>query len=510
MSLARFTIGLARLLEGRTEGRGLKSGGTVWLTILACLLILATGVILLFAPQTKWAIPIGGSAVFILLMSLMIVRHEWLFILAVIWGHTIFYGRLDERQFGFRIANAIGPAEALFFMAFVAAIAYWASEKERPPIYFSLVWPPLIAFLFAAGYMAYAYFFMGRTEYMMNQSDGWLLFPLALVAYLCLASGKVWKPFFVILLVTLLISGFMSTLIELGIGKDAIRRIGYGTMSTRSYGDSAVKTQFLAMCIIASCYALVVIAFAKKTKYRLLGIAGLLCGLWILFLDRGRIHWVGMALALIIVLFCLPIRPRLNAIYGTAVAGLVCLLLVLMSGPAAVKKVGETVEKAQQRIQVSSSRAVLFDEGLVTREREINAGKPFFYDNPLFGGGPGTLYGSIPIPGTDRSLPKTWMDTTWWYVLSHSGLVGLFTLLLGYGFLLGTTIVMYIKLRNPFHKALAIAPLGIVAFTLVGSTVTGWFAERTYMAAFSLAVGVSCALLFHERTRGSEVPVVDV
>ena len=94
-------------------------------------------------------------------------------------------------------------------------------------------------------------------------------------------------------------------------------------------------------------------------------------------------------------------------------------------------------------------------------------------------------------------------------MLAHSGLVGLVTLLLAYGFLFGTVIVMFLKLRNPLHRALCVAPVGIVAFTLIGSTVTGWFAERSYIAAFSLAVGLSCALLYHEKTRGSELPVVD-
>lgn len=508
MSLAKFTIGLARFLEPKPEGRGLKSAAAVWLALASGMLVILTGLVIMLAPESRVAIPIGGAAAVIALLTLMIARHEWLFLLAVVWGHTIFYGRLDERQFGLRVANAIGPAELLFFLAFVAAIAYWASDKERPPVYFSLVWPPLIAFVYAGGYLCVAYFFWGRTEYMMNQNDGWLMFPLALVAYFCLASGKVWKPFFMVMLGALVVGGAISTIVEMEALKDAVRRIGYGMMSTRSYGDTAVKTQFLAMCIIATSYATVVIGFSERPVWRYLSIFGALGGLWILFLDRGRIHWVGMLLALVIVLAVMPLRERLRAIYSTGIAAVAVLLLVIIVSPNAAKKLETAWDKALDRVAVSNQRAVTFDEGLVTREREILAGKPHFYANPLFGGGPGTFFGTIPIPGTDRLLPKTWMDTTWWYVLATTGLVGLFTLLLAYGFLIGTVIVMYIKLRNPLHKALAIAPIGIVAFTLIGSTVTGWFAERSYIAAFSLAVGVSCALYYHERTRGSEVPIV--
>src|SRR5581483_8793802 len=247
--------------------------------------------------------------------------------------------------FGLRIANALGPAELLFFMTFVAAVAYWASEKERPPIYFSLVWPPIIAFAYAAGYMCYEYFFNNRTEYMMNQNDGWLLFTLALVAYLALSSGKVWKPFFFTLLAALILSAIIATAVEFRNDtqvKDFVRRLGWGSMSTRSYGDTAVKTTFLAMCIIATSYAVVMVGFAKRPLWRYLSIAGTLSGLWILFLDRGRIHWVGMALAIAITLLCMPLRQRLRSVYSTGIAMVVCLLLVLMSGPAPVIKVSES------------------------------------------------------------------------------------------------------------------------------------------------------------------------
>src|SRR5438552_1900283 len=145
MSIARTTIGLSRAFDTLAAASVGRRG---LLTALLCLcagLILAGGLYLALGGPQLPIIVIGAALASIGMFVIMLVRHEWLLILALIAGHSIFYGRFPT-ELGMRIKDSVGPGDFLLFLAFVASLIYWGTQRERPKVSKVLIIPPLLLF----------------------------------------------------------------------------------------------------------------------------------------------------------------------------------------------------------------------------------------------------------------------------------------------------------------------------------------------------------------------------
>lgn len=508
MSLAQTTIRISRFFENIHAGVSAKRLAIVASLTGVAIMLVATVLVLLLAQKAETVYPLASVVAATAVLGLMLIKHEWLFLLGVISGHTLFYGRFPN-ELGMRYANSLGPAEVMFGLAFVAGLAFWYNNPDRPRVPGTLIWGPILAFVYAMIYLCIAYFLWKRQSYMMNQLDAWLQFSIAIVAYLCFTTSRIYKPFFIIMLVSLIGAGILSSMAEAGVGQEIIRRMGYGGMTLRSYRTDAVKSSFLAMSIVALCYSTIIVGFSKKPLWQYGSIIATTSGLLFMFLDRGRIHWLGYFVGLVALLIFLPLRPRLKYIFSVSVAVLVGFLLIQGAGGPMKEKMDNAVSKAVERIALTEGKVVAFDQGLITREREISVAIPYYLSNPLFGDGPGIIFQRFKIGDTANLATRTWMDSSFWYILSTSGLVGFMLIWLCYISMTIATIYAILRLKNPVHKALAFAPVAMFLFVSVCFGVTSWFLDRTYTSVFAISVGLSLSLLYHEKVHGSEKPIVD-
>lgn len=508
MSFARTTIGLSQLVEGMVSGRPGRRGVLVALITLSGLLILSGG--LMFVMMRQVGVPhlaVIGLVVTLLVFSLMLVRHEWLLILAIIQGHTIFYGSAPT-FLGMRVRESVGPSDLLIALAFVAGLIYWYGRDERPRLPLTLLWPPLILFSYSAVYILIAFFLWGRQDNSLLQAVGWMYFMLIPPVYICLATGRVWKPFFLTIFFSLLAGGFLSACLEVGVFQQIIGRMGYGSLGWRTYGDLSVKTNFLGMCIVGTLIAGVVMAFAKRPFWRYLALSAMLAGLFVLFVDRGRIHYAGMAAASALVFAFLPLPQKGAALLRTFTALLVTILVIQAIGGPAKAKFDGAVEKAYERLKLTTSQAITADSGLTKRMFQARQAEAVFLKNPLVGGGPGTRFGTE-FRWEDRVWAwVTWLDNSWIYPLAVGGIVGLLMILSCYLFACAFCIWAYSRLKNPLHRSLALVPPAMYIFLLICSPVTWWMVDRFHVAAFAIATGLIAALVYHEKIHGSEEPVI--
>lgn len=508
MSLAQTTIRISRFFENIHAGVSAKRLALVASLTGVAVMLVATVMVLLLAQEAETVFPLAAVVAATAVVGMMLVRHEWLFLLGVISGHTLLYGRFPN-ELGMRYANSLGPAELMFGLAFIAGIAFWYNNPNKPRIPGTLIWGPLLAFTYSFIYLCIAYFLWKRQSYMMNQLDGWLQFSIAIVGYICFTTSRIYKPFFVVMLISLIFSGILSSMAEAGVGAEIINRMGYGGMTLRSFGTDAVKSSFLPMSIVALTYATIIVGFSKKPIWQYSGILAVSSGFLFLFLDRGRIHWAGYFVGLVALLFVLPLRPRLKFMFSVGVAFLVGFLLIQGAGGPFKEKLDNAISKAAERVALTEGRVVAFDQGLITRQREINIAIPYYLNNPLFGDGPGIIFQRFKIGETTDLATRTWMDSSFWYILSTSGLVGFFLIWLCYITMTVASIYAVVRLKNPVNKALAFAPIAVFIFVCVCFGVTSWFLDRTYTSAFAISVGLSLSLLYHEKIHGSEKPVVE-
>lgn len=508
MSLAKSTIGIGRVLEGLTAGRTGRKGVVVLLLVLTGLLIIAGGLLVTFEQPITPVLAVFAAVITVVTFSILVIRHEWLLILAMIIGHTVFYGKLGQ-QLGMRIKDSVGPSDLLFFLAFVGAIVYWFGAKEKPHVPRAFVYPPLLLFLYGAGYILIAFFLWDKQDNALIQAAGWLYFALALPTYLCLVSGRIWKPFFITVFAALIVGGIFSSMLEVQAGTAIVNKVGYGGIGMRSFGDLSVKTNMLGLTVFGVLLATVVAAFAKHWFWKSLSVLSGLSGLLIIFLDRGRIHYAGIAVALFFIFVFLPGVTRVTVVLRFLTGLLLAILLLAAFGGELRDKAYDAVDKAWTRIQLSRPEAVVADQGLTTRMNRQRQAMVVFRENPVFGAGPGVRFGYEFDWQQMQQSYISFMDNSWVFPLAVGGLVGLGLIMACYIAFMWATIAAYIKLRNPLHKALALIPIGIYLFLLTCSTVTWWMVDRYHVAVFAFAAALALALVHHERVNGSDVPVID-
>lgn len=508
MGIARTTVGINRFFEDFASGKPGRRAFANFLIVAAGIQLVLMGLLLAFGADMKWAGVAGGGFIGLTLLFLMLVRHEYLYLLGFIAGHTIFYGRFPN-QLGMRVLNAVGPAEFLFFLAFVAGLIYWYGHKDRPSVPFSLWIPALILFLYAAGYTLVGYFFYERTDNALEQATGWMYFTLALPTFLCLTTGRSWKAFFVVIFGALMIGALFSMMLEVGVGESLINRTGYGGLGFRTWGDLSVKTNMLGTTVVGTLLAIIVAAFAKRTVWKTAGVAATLAGLVIIFLDRGRIHYAGLGAAIVFLLFFLPTLNRWRVLYYGALSVILGVVIIVFVGGNLEDKAVSALEKAQERIELAQGKAVQVDPGLTLRYYRNREAEAIFLQNPLIGGGPGIRFGYEFDWTILQNVPITQLDNSFLYPLAVGGLIGLGLILFTYTAMIIVTVRAMIRLRNPLHKALAFVPLGSFMFMAICSWVTWWLVDRFHVAAFAVMVGVAVALVRHEEVHGSETPVVN-
>jgi hypothetical protein len=507
MSLAKTTLGISRALEGIAAGRPGRRGFLTLLLFTTAVFILAIGMLMLTGQPMTPVMGIGGLVAGIVMFSLMVVRHEWLIILALTIGHTIFYGRLGQ-TLGMRIKDSFGPSDLLFVLAFVAGSVYWMGVREKPNPPKPIVWPPLALFVYTSGYILLAFFFWDRQDNALLQATGWLYFSIALPVYLCLTTGRVWKPFFLLGFCSMLLGAFLSSTIEAGKLTFLVQETGYGGAGYRSFGDLSVKTNMLGLTIITILTATVIAGYAKTRFWQIASVLAGTCGAVVVFLDRGRIHYAGLTVALIVVLAFMPTIPRLRAMFRYFVFVLVAILTIEAGGGEFRTRFNDAVDKAWTRVQLARADAITADQGLTLRQNLVRQAQAIFNENPLFGGGPGVRFGKEMRWQEMEEVPIAFIDNSWMYPLAVGGLVGMSLILLCYFSMSGACVVAYLKLRNPLHRSLALVPIAMFVFLLICSPVTWWLVDRFHVAAFAVSVAMVLSLVYHEKMHGSDEPVV--
>jgi hypothetical protein len=511
MALGRTTIRLSGLVERWTRQEQAQSAAVGVIIAFAGVLLVTAGLLIVFGAKFQAIlIPVGALAGLGVLV-LMLVRHDWLFLFGVVAGHTIFYGRFPY-NLGLRIRDSVGPGDLFLFLAFVASLVYWMNKKDRPRMPWALFIPAVASFAYMAGYTLIAFFLWERQDNALIMGTGWLYFATALPAFFCLTGGRIWKPFFAILFTALIASGILSSFAEAGVFYRLLVTTGYGGVGTRSFGDTGIKTPFLGMGVLALLYASAFVAFARRPGWVLLSVFGCLGGLVMLFLDRGRIHWAGTLVALMMLLVVLHTPNRLKLI-ATAVASLLTLILLIQAAGGPVRqRFNDAVFRAWRRVQAATPTALMGDAGLGFRVHRKRRAEAIWRENPLFGGGPGVTFGYEVNVATGEvgAIVAAGMDDSLIYPLAIGGLVG--GALLWGNFLVFFIVALYAftKLRNPFHRALAMAPIGHFVYIMMCVPVTWWLIDRFHIAAFSMGVATSLALLYHERMNGSETPIIPV
>jgi O-antigen ligase len=437
----------------------------------------------------------------------MLTKPEWLLLLGLILGHSVLYGKFPN-QLGLRVKDAIGPGDVLFFLSFVSMITYWANQKMRPNVPKALWIAPILLFAYTTIYTYYAFAFKGIQDNALIQVVGWFYFTLALPTYLCLATGRIWKGFFAVVFLSLLVGSVFAFAVEGEVLRNAIQRMGYGGQYPRSFGDLSVRTNQLGFAVTGTLIAIVVTAFAKNGFWKYAALFGGLGGGAIILLDRGRASYAGMLVAILIVLLMMPLSAKLRVALRSITAIITAVLIVLALGGPVSEKFTKAIEKAGTAIELTSAEAITADQGLTYRQNQLRQARVMFAENPLFGAGPGVYFGQTVNYQMIETEFVAFIDNSWMYPMAIGGLMGMGLILASYGSFVCLSIWAFLRLRNPFHRALAAVPLGQMAWLLVCSPVNWWMVDRYHIAAFSVGVGMVLALVYHEKVNGSDQPVI--
>ncbi|MDQ2986976.1 MAG: O-antigen ligase family protein [Armatimonadota bacterium] len=510
MSLARTTVGIGRWLDSLAAGSTSRRGVIVGLLTLSALLVVACTAVLLLSPEARLPVmTLGGSAIALFTISMMLTRPEWLLLLGLLAGHTLLYGKYPN-QFGMRFKNAFGPGDILFFLSFVSMITYWANQKMRPPVPKALWIAPVALFLYTAIYTYIAYAYWDRQDNALIQAVGWFYFTLAIPTYLCLATGRIWNSFFAVIFVALFLGAILAFCVEVGAFYQIIERFGYGGRSPRSFGDLSVRTNQLGLAVTGTLVAMVICGFARRGFWKYASLIGGLGGAAIIFLDRGRASYAGMLVAALIVLFMMPMTTRLRLALRTTTTVVAAILIILAIGGPAADKFSDTAEKAANAVALINADAITADQGLTYRMKLLTRAGTIFAQNPWFGGGPGVHFGRR----VNYQLLETefiiFIDNSWMYPMAVGGLVAISLIVLSYVSLVVLVILALTRLRHPLHRALAAVPLGQMAWLLVCSPVNWWMVDRFHIASFALGAGMVLALAYYEKVNGSERAVIAI
>jgi len=508
MSLARTTVGIGRWLDSLAAGSTSRRGVIIGLLTAAALMVIGCVAFLLLSEEPRMpALSLGGGAIALVVIALMVTRPEWLFLLGLLAGHTLLYGKYPN-QFGMRWRNAFGPGDILFFLSFVSMIVFWVNQKMRPNIPKALWLAPIALFLYTAVYSYIAYAYWDRQDNALIQAVGWFYFTLAIPTYLCLTAGRIWKSFFLIIFASLVAGAVLAFFVEAGVFYSIIERFGYGGKSPRSFGDLSVRTNQLGLAVTGTLMAMVIAGFAKRGFWKYAGVLGGLGGAAIIFLDRGRASYAGMLVAGAIVLVFMPMTSRLRFALRTALTIVTGVLIVLAIGGPAAEKFTDTVEKAGHAVELTTSSAIVADQGLTYRMQLLRQAGTIFAQNPLFGGGPGVHFGQR----VNYQLLETefiiYIDNSWMYPMAVGGIVAITLIVLSYASLVGLAIWAWTRLKHPFHRALAMVPVGQMAWLLVCSPVNWWMVDRFHIASFSVGAAMALALVYFEKVNGSEDAVI--
>jgi O-antigen ligase len=256
--------------------------------------------------------------------------------------------------------------------------------------------------------------------------------------------------------------------------------------------------------------AIVVSAFAKSGFWKYASLLGGLAGGAIILLDRGRASYAGMLVAILIVLLLMPMASRLRFALRGATAIVTAVLLVLAIGGKVSERFLDAVDKAGNAIELTSAEAITGDQGLTYRQNQLRQANIMFSERPVFGAGPGVYFGQTVNYQMIETEFVAFIDNSWMYPMAIGGLVGMGLILACYGSFVGLSIWAFLRLKNPFHKALAAVPLGQMAWLLVCSPVNWWMVDRYHIAAFSIGAGMVVALVYHEKVNGADEPVIPI
>ncbi|MCW5947488.1 MAG: O-antigen ligase family protein [Fimbriimonadales bacterium] len=509
MSLARATISMSRFFDDLAGGGAGRRAVLMSLIVAGGVLVIACGLLLMYG--VTGAPLIGSIALMLTLVTvtLMVIRPEWLFVMGIVLGHTLFYGRFP-RQLGMRVYDSVGPGDILFFLTFVGTIIYWAGQKDKPTIRWSVILLPMMLFVYTAGYMLIAFFLWKRQDIALSQAVGWMYFTLVIPAYFGLCTGRVWKFFVLTLMASLVAGAFLSFLIETGVRNELISRMGYGGLGARSFGDLTVRTNQLGMAVAGTLFFTVLAAFAQRPFWKYASIVAGLSSAAILFFDRGRATYGAIAIAMLLLILFLPQAPRLRFLIRASTSIIVVVLFILAIGGETQKKFANAFEKSLEAIALTSKQAVDYDPGLVYRMHRLNQAQAIFNENPIFGGGPGTQFGTALNWETMENVPISSIDNSWLFPMSVGGLVGMGLILGCYAAFIIACIGAVIKLRNPLHRCIAFVPLCQMVWLFICSPVNWWMVDRFHIAAMSIFVGMALALVYHERVHGSDVSFIDL
>lgn len=507
MSYYQATIRISRFIEGLFSSQQGRTRAASLFFALAGVLIIVTGLLIIFEVEGRFVMASAMSVVGMFTIALMVGYHEWLLIFGLILGHSIFYGK--PPALGMRFYNAIGPGEVYLFLALVCALVFWYGQKEGPRWPPILLWLPTVLAVYTIVYIMIAFFMWKRQDVALVQAVGWLYFTLAWPAYYCLTSGRIWKPMFLFFIFAVIAGGILSCFAEFGVFTNILQRTNYGGIANRTWGDTAVKTNFLGMGLTATFVAMIILGFAKNIFWRYGAALAFLSGSVIILLDRGRVHYLAFVVCIVLIFLILPTAPRLKSMLSILTSIVVSVLIIQTIGGNIADTFNRSIEKAVKRVELSTPQALMFDPGLVDRQRLLRQAEYFIYSDPLFGNGPGTIFGYDWDWDNRENIPLPFVDNSWLYPLAVVGLVGFVGIMLVYIAFVAANIWAIGKLRNPLHRSIAFVPLVLLVFLLISSTVTWWLVDRFHVAAFALGVAISLALVYHEQRNGSDVPVVE-
>lgn len=473
------------------------------------LLVIGCGLLLMFG--VTGAPLIGSIALMLTLVTvtLMVIRPEWLFVMGIVLGHTLFYGRFPN-QLGMRIYDSVGPGDILFFLSFVGTTIYWAAQKDKPIIRWTVILLPVLLFVYTTGYTLLAFFIWERQDNALSQSVGWLYFTLVIPSYFGLCTGRVWRLFLITIGVSLMAGAVLAYCVEANIAREITSRFGYGGLGARSFGDLTVRTNQLGMAVVGSLFFMVLSGYAQRPFWKYFTLISGLAAASIVFLDRGRATYAGILVGFIIVYFGMSQAARFRFKIRAATAITVMVLVILAIGGQLSERFLAAVEKAQNSISLTSRSAIEADQGLVYRMHRLRQAEVIFRENPIFGGGPGTQFGQVMDMEKFESVPISSIDNSWLFPLSVGGLLGMGLILGCYAAFVIACITAIVKLRNPLHRAIAFVPLGQVAWLLVCSPFNWWMIDRFHVASLSIFVGFVLALVYHEKVHGSEESFIDL
>jgi O-antigen ligase len=260
--------------------------------------------------------------------------------------------------------------------------------------------------------------------------------------------------------------------------------------------------------VTGTLIAIVVTAFARHGFWKYAALFGGLAGGAIILLDRGRASYAGMLVAILIVILMMPMASRLRVALRSTTAIVTAVLVVLALGGPVSERFLDAIDKAGNAIELTSREAITADQGLTYRQNQLRQAGVMFSENPIFGAGPGVYFGQTVNYQMIETEFVAFIDNSWMYPMAIGGLAGMGLILACYASFVGLSIWAFVRLKNPFHKALAAVPIGQMAWLLVCSPVNWWMVDRYHIAAFSVGAGMVVALIYHEKVNGSEDPVI--